>query len=227
MTQTMTQDAAQDIAGTLGFPSKMPGTAYGIPAQRCITGSKLVAVPGTVCHGCYALDRNNYRFAGVKQSQETRFASLTHPLWVQAQVKMLRAAHGLDGHKVHRKIKDPGYHRWHDSGDLQSVEHLARICEIARQTPEIKHWIPTREISIVLAFVRGGGIVPANLAIRVSATKVDGKPTTQWPLTSGVHEHTSVPEHERCTAPDHDGQCGPCRDCWDTSVPHKSYHKHA
>ena len=44
-----------NITGTLSKPSKMPGWSYGIPAKECNIGSKLAKIPGTVCHGCYAL----------------------------------------------------------------------------------------------------------------------------------------------------------------------------
>lgn len=37
---------AKKIAGSLGFPSKMPGTSYGLPAQACILGAKLAKLPG-------------------------------------------------------------------------------------------------------------------------------------------------------------------------------------
>ena len=43
------------ITGGLSKPSKMPGYAYNLPAIHCKTGSKLAQVPGTTCHGCYAL----------------------------------------------------------------------------------------------------------------------------------------------------------------------------
>jgi hypothetical protein len=39
MLDSMTLKAATEIAGTLGFPSKMPGTSYGISAKACITGA--------------------------------------------------------------------------------------------------------------------------------------------------------------------------------------------
>ena len=50
--------ALTDIVGPLGYPSKMPGTAYGISAEACITGAKLASVPGSVCHDCYAMTGN-------------------------------------------------------------------------------------------------------------------------------------------------------------------------
>jgi hypothetical protein len=52
---------AREITGGLSKPSKMPGPAFNLPASRCITGAKLVKVPGSVCHGCYAL-KGRYRF---------------------------------------------------------------------------------------------------------------------------------------------------------------------
>ena len=37
----------KDITGSLSKPSKMPGHAYGLPAQECKTGSKLAKVEGS------------------------------------------------------------------------------------------------------------------------------------------------------------------------------------
>ena len=58
-------EAKRLTGGGLGYPSKMPGTSYGISAHDCITGAKLAKVQGSVCHGCYAL-KGNYGFANVK-----------------------------------------------------------------------------------------------------------------------------------------------------------------
>ena len=51
----MLKKEAKEITGGLSKPSKMPGPAYNLPAQACITGAKLVQIPGSVCEGCYAL----------------------------------------------------------------------------------------------------------------------------------------------------------------------------
>ena len=55
-------EAKRLTGGGLGYPSKMPGTSYGISAHDCITGAKLAKVEGSVCHGCYAL-KGNYGYA--------------------------------------------------------------------------------------------------------------------------------------------------------------------
>lgn len=81
--QGWTKAGAERIAGTLGKPSKMPGRAYGLPATACKVGSKLAAVPGSVCHGCYAL-RGNYRYQSVQTAQQRRLAAIDHPQWEDA-----------------------------------------------------------------------------------------------------------------------------------------------
>lgn len=80
---------ATNIIGGLSTPYKMPGFAYGIPAQACITGAKLHQVPNTVCKSCYAFNKGNYAWKVVKNAQNKRLNSLDHPQWVEAFVFVL------------------------------------------------------------------------------------------------------------------------------------------
>ena len=98
----------EKIVGGLSKPSKMPGPAYNLPAYKCITGQKLAKIPGSVCFGCYAL-KGRYRFRPVKSAMERRLEALKDPGWVDAMIQLI---------KPHKEF------RWHDSGDLQSLEHL-------------------------------------------------------------------------------------------------------
>ena len=212
----MNKRSALAIAGTLGHPAKMPGTAYGIPANRCKVGGMLAQTPGTVCHGCYAL-KGNYQFPSVKTAQERRLESLAHPQWVDAMVTLLLDAHPTGGH-----------HRWHDSGDVQSLEHLDRIVTVCRATPLIQHWLPTKEIIVVAQWIRRHGAFPDNLTVRLSSPRVDQGPLTGHAVgvqTSTVHEH-GAPHGHVCPAPTTGGKCGDCRACWSRDVPNVSYHKH-
>jgi hypothetical protein len=225
----MNINAATTIAGPLGYPSKMPGTSYGISAHACKIGAILAKVKNSVCHGCYAM-KANYQYPSVAQAHAKRLAGITDPQWTMAMVTLLNAAHARGtGRKGKFAV---GWHRWHDSGDIQSVEHLTKICAVAAATPHIRHWLPTRELAMVMRYVARGGIVPKNLVIRVSATMVDGVATAQWPTTSGVHTAKAhfAPLHDErpryCPAPEQGNQCGPCRACWDPTVEHVSYHKH-
>ena len=212
--QKMTQKAAKAIAGTLGNPSKMPGKSYGIPAIACKVGSILAKAKGTVCYDCYAL-KGNYTFPSVTKSQLKRLASLYHGQWVDAMTSQI----------LHAKEK---YFRWHDSGDLQSMKHLLNILAIARQTPKVKHWIPTKEGKLLQQFKQTYGMdaIPDNVVIRISGTNVDGPATKQWPWTSTVHTPGKQWIGEECRAYTRGGKCGDCRMCWDKNIPNISYPKH-
>ena len=222
----MNMKIAESIAGTLGFPSKMPGTSYGIPASACQVGAKLAKVAGSVCSSCYAL-KGRYIFGSVQQSQNTRLESLTSDAWVDAMVFMLRRAHGLDGQVTHRKIQEGGasWHRWHDSGDLQSLQHLENIVEVCRRTPEIRHWLPTREAGVVMQWEKANGAFPGNLCVRVSATMIDGAFSKAFVNTSTVHKN-AIPDGHVCPAPSQNNNCGNCRACWNVEISNVSYHVH-
>jgi hypothetical protein len=183
----------------------MPGFSYNLPATRCITGSKLVKIPGSVCSGCYAL-KGRYRFKNVKNAMQRRLDSINNPLWPQAMAAQILS------HK-------PKFFRWHDSGDLQSLDHLKKIFEVCNLTPGIEHWLPTREATIVNCITPDQ--VPKNLIIRLSAHKVDGKAATFWPWTSTV-----VTSEKTCPAAEQGNKCLDCRACWNRDVKNVAYGKH-
>lgn len=215
----LSNQEAELITHTLSKPSKMPGYSYGLPAKECITGSKLVNVPGSVCHGCYAL-KGFYRMSAVQNAEYIRLDSLDNPAWVDAMVTLI----------LNKVAENDPYFRWHDSGDLQSVEHLQKIIDVCIATPWINHWLPTREYSIVRKWIACGGVVPNNLSIRLSAHMIDG-PLPGDKLKdvqiSSVSTSDSVyPEANQCPARHQDNECGYCRSCWDKKVYHVSYHKH-
>ena len=199
----MLKKEARVITGGLSAPSKMPGPAYNLPASMCLTGQKLVNVPGSVCAGCYAL-KGRYRFNNVQQALQQRATSLKHPDWIEAMVAL------ISGHE---------YFRWHDSGDIQSVEHLKRIFEVCKRTPDTKHWMPTREARFLR--LMDPDIIPSNLIIRMSSHMIDQGPVTFWPWTSTVSSVTKT-----CPAQDQGNKCQSCRACWDRKVANVTYPKH-
>jgi hypothetical protein len=201
----MDKHQLKSITGGLSKPSKMPGFSYNLPATKCITGAKLVKIPGSVCSGCYAL-KGRYRFPNVKDAMQRRLDSINHPLWIKAMATSI----------IETKT---GFFRWHDSGDLQSLDHLKKIFEVCKLTPGIQHWLPTREASIINCIQADE--VPANLIIRLSAHKVDGKAVTFWPWTSTV-----VTSEKTCPAAEQENKCKDCRACWDRNIPNVAYGKH-
>lgn len=197
------------IVGGLSKPSKMPGMSIGLPAWECKTGSKLRDVPGSVCSSCYAMKGCYTMYPNVKKAQYKRLEALSHPLWIEAMVKL------ISGQTVFR---------WHDAGDIQDIIHLCRIVTVAKLTPETKHWIPTKEKKIVADYIRVYGDFPQNLLVRVSGAMVDGKPLLSFPFTSTVH--TETPQGHECPAPTQNGECKDCRACWSREVRNVSYHQH-
>ena len=198
----MNKKEAKAITGGLSAPSKMPGPAYNLPAQACITGSKLVKVQGSVCHGCYAL-KGRYRFPNVQAALNRRLKSLGHPEWIPAMVVL---------------IDNTPWFRWHDSGDLQGVQHLKNIFEVCKLTPETSHWLPTREAKFLPLNTDS---IPKNLIIRLSGHKIDKPAPGFWPWTSTV-----VTVQKSCPAAEQGNQCQDCRACWTRDVPNIAYGKH-
>ena len=192
---------AKQITGSLTRTSKMPGLSYSLPAWECKTGSKLRKVKGSVCSACYALKGNYTRYKAIKAAQYDRLEKIKNSLWVAAMVV---------------QVKRQKYFRWHDAGDVQDLEHLKKIYSVCKLTPEVKHWMPTRE-----AWIKNHlASKPSNLVIRFSPPMI-GQRNDSWPNSSMVVETGAT-----CPAPSQGGKCGTCRQCWDSTVKVVSYGKH-
>ena len=137
-----------------------------------------------------------------------RLEMIKHPNWVDIMVREIS--------RTREK-----YFRWHDSGDLQSLDHLEKIVEIAKRLPEYKFWIPSKEYHLLRQY---DGDIPDNLIIRMSSAKIDGKPLKGFALTSTVH--TVKAYGKQCEANTRKGKCGDCRMCWDKNIPNISYPYH-
>ena len=184
----------------------MPGLSYSLPAWECQVGSRLRKVKNSVCSSCYALKGNYTRYPAIKAAQYFRLASLMDPRWVKAMTV---------------QVKRQKWFRWHDAGDLQSVEHLKKIFEVCNNTPGTMHWLPTREVKYTR--LMDPEVVPKNLKIVISDHMVDQvTPVRSWPYTSGV----TTANDATCPAPSQGGKCGSCRACSDRSTTRVGYGKH-
>jgi hypothetical protein len=196
----------------------MPCHGYSLPAKECLTGSKLRQVKGSTCNGCYAM-KGRYRFPNVEQAMYRRLALIGTPEWIPAMAELITR-------------KGEGFFRWHDSGDLQSVEHLASIARIAELTPDVQHWLPTREYRIVAEFLEAGNVFPPNLNVRLSAHMIGGHAPTfprlagQVSISTVSRDEADYPSAHQCPARHQGNSCGDCRACWAPSVAHVDYHLH-
>jgi len=194
--------------------TKMPGTTYAIDAFACNVGSKLRNVKGSTCSGCYAIKLQKLRPSvdkGYKSNLE-KFNTVQRQFWIDSMVFQIE------------RYNTDGYHRWFDSGDLQSIDMLRMIAEVCRKTPNVKHWLPTREKGIVSEFMTFDQC-PENLVIRVSAPMINGVPNKGFDNTSTVHYKADHIGFE-CKAYTRGNNCGDCRACWSKDVSNVSYKKH-
>ena len=212
----MNKTQAHEVHGGLTQTTKMPCQSYSLPTIACVTGFKMREIAGSICSDCYA-DKGNYRkySNNIEPAQHARLESINDELWVDAMVVSI----GADK-----------YFRWHDSGDIQSIEHLEKIADVARATPHCMHWLPTREYGIVSAFTAQYD-VPDNLIIRLSAMFTDRAVIVPKTLqnVAGVavsNVHSVKPIGTACNAPKQNGECRSCRACWNRKVAAVSYSIH-
>ena len=206
-----------DYVGGLSAPSKMPGWAYSLPAKECKTGGRLQKVKDSVCNGCYAM-KGRYLFPAVQAALYRRLRAIARPLWAPAMAELIK-----------RKSKREPYFRWHDSGDIQSLEHLRAIARVAELTPSVSHWLPSREYRLVREYFATEQNPPANLNVRLSAHMLGGKAPRfpGLPVTVSTVSKGDPPSgSHRCPAPKQGNVCGSCRACWDPSVKHVDYAYH-
>jgi hypothetical protein len=209
----MNKTQARQITGGVTRTSKMPCLSYSLPTVACRTGYLMAKVKGSICSSCYA-DKGFYSMyaSTVQPAQHARLTSIECAISdTDYRAQWLDAMQALIG--------DDKYFRWHDSGDLQSIEHLELYAELARRMPSCKFWLPTREYSIVAAFTAQYD-VPENLIIRLSAMFVD-KPVcvpaslrgARGITVSNVHKSQDAVGYA-CSAYSRQGKCGDCRACW-------------
>ncbi len=205
---------AKEITGHksgLGKPSKMPGFSTSLSAFDCKTGAKLAKIEGSVCSKCYAFN-GNYQWPAVKAAHKKRLAALQHPKWVEAMTLLI-------GHYTNKE--DP-YFRIHDSGDIQSVDHLMQWVQIARNLPWVNFWMPSKEIKWVKDTYKATPDWPTNLVVRLSAPMIgkDAPASIQAFPTSTVQADSGF----ECEAYKRGNSCGDCRACWSPNVSNVDYH---
>ena len=209
---------AEAVIGGLSRPSKMPCFSYSISAYRCMRGGELAKIPGSVCHKCYAR-KGRYVFPNVQAALERRYGKLQLALtdatyreeYVNAFVHLLRKEE---------------YFRWHDSGDLQSLEHLELIAYIAAVCDHVMFWLPTKETGIVRQYTHLYARPPENLIIRVSAPMVDGRPLNAGGLHTSTVSSNGLIAGTPCLAYTRGGKCGDCRACWNPDLGNITYPLH-
>lgn len=195
------------MTGGLAFTGKMPCPSYSLSIDGCRVGRIMRGAAGSVCSMCYGA-KGNYRWPSVRLSQSRREASIPGENWVEAMVTLIRNECRLRG---------VGVFRWHDSGDFRDEDHLDKVLQVIKGSPEIGHWLPTQDIDLV----RKVPDVP-NVTIRVSSA-YPGIPRTDHRFqASTVGDERTLQRLGAhvcdATRKEGDKKCGACRKCWDRRV---------
>ena len=207
--RTMAQ--LEEAIGGFSKPGKMPCPSWSIPATQCNVGRILHKVEGSVCNGCYALN-GSYRWPNTVKALARRLRKLADlRRWTVDMIEAIER-------KYRNKAGDDRVFRWFDSGDVQSLEHLEAINDVALALPDIDFWLPSKEYAVVRQFMRQGRKAK-NLIIRMSAPMIGKAPAPiAGTVGSAVGTDHSPVDGFACPAYSRDGKCGPCRACWDPTV---------
>ena len=140
-----------------------------------------------------------------QDAQYRRLAALQDPRWVQAMSHLINS-------------KKPDVFRWHDSGDVQDLDHLQKIYKVCSLTTGKRHWLPTREAWIKDHLTDK----PNNLVISVIAPMVDQRAHASWPNSSAV-----VTAGANCPSAHQGNQCLDGRKCWNPEITTIPYAQHS
>jgi len=220
---------AEKNVGGLSSPSKMPTYGWSISAFNCGVGSILVIKKGSACFECYAR-KGRYIFPNVQNALKRRLQKWheDRALWRASMIYLMNNKKG---------IVESGCFRWFDSGDLQGLLMLSDIVEVARQSPRVKHWLPTKEYQLIKS--SKFAMHPSNLIIRVSHPKVgeffaDGPRHNSAIFDAGkfvdgfdrIDQGIDGGLKVFCPSSLQGNSCGDCRACWNSRIETVVYKAH-
>ncbi len=232
---------AKLVHGGLSQTSKMPCKSFSLGAGiTCPAGTQMVKKdPHAVCRVCFAKSGREV-MPKQRANKKARLELLK---------KALRSTTARDrwlAEMVGSIQRQGPYFRWHDSGDIFRPEYLDLLVDVIRGTPDTLHWIPTKQEKWVKDWVARHGDLPENVNIRISAMLLNEEKNQPKPFTASSVYISKAPETSYpCPAtwdsrfilrhgrriktkagPGVEPTCGPCRACWDTTVPQVCYRYH-
>ena len=159
----LTKKQLIDNIGGLSQTTKMPCHSFNLSAFSCNNGGKLARIQGSVCDGCYAMKGNYSRFKNTFINSHDKKMDLYNKDSKRFE----------DSFITYLNKYEKNYFRWFDSGDIPNYEFLLSLVRICKNTPNIKHWIPTKEYSLIHRYLKKHKKFPKNMIVRVSAPMMD------------------------------------------------------
>ena len=164
------------------------------------------------CQCCYATTGRYIMPNVIKVRKENKLA-WQHDNWASLMIN---------------EIKYKSYFRWFDSGDMYSLKLAEKIYEIMVNTPDTKHWLPTK----MYKFDKFKPIIDKmqslpNVCVRFSSDSITGS------YAPGLHRSVILssvnnvnPNIFVCPAYKNGGKCGDCRACYNKDVDVVGYKAH-
>ena len=196
----------------LSKTSKLGTKSWSLQAIETCPGS--VGADGNLvpaCSGCYATT-GMYHFGAVKAVRADNKQDWQRDGWVADMVAQLK--------------KDTHF-RWFDSGDMYSLGLAEKIYQVMVQTPNTKHWLPTRMAKfpkfqpILAAMMR----LP-NVMVRFSSDSVTGEFDSRHGSVIFNSEDNAPAGTYKCPAYTQGGKCMNCRACYDKEIAVIAYPSH-
>jgi hypothetical protein len=94
---------------------------------------------------CYAMQGGNVMWEAASLNK-TRNLNYLLNYWKEWKSQLLNEIKGKE--LLNDEIGVPTVIRWHDSGDFLSEKYLAMAMDIARETPDVKHYAYTKEYEL-------------------------------------------------------------------------------
>ena len=199
----------------LSKTSKMPCKSWSLPAITTCPGAHIKKGLVKACQGCYAT-QGFYLMPGTKRVRDENREGWKDDNWVSDMVA---------------RIGSSKFFRWFDSGDVYHPRLAFKIQEVVTQTPETKHWMPTRSYKVkkIKVALDKMNKLCDNIVIRYSSDSVSGGYNKRLHGSTIIHEDkldTLNSNVHVCQAYLNNGKCGDCRACWDKTIPVIAYVAH-
>lgn len=196
----------------LSKASKMNCKSFSLPVNLEVCKGMIDATGKVkpVCQSCYA-KKGFYHMPIVKAVRENNLIASKKIDFAKQMIKLLE------------KQK---YFRWFDSGDVYDNDFLRKIEEICFNTPQVKHWLPTksRELFNQLTWARLEAL--PNVTVRYSSPSIIGTYEEKHGSTVSSVIKKSTKDLFYCPASKQKGKCNDCRACWNKNLKVVSYLKH-
>lgn len=205
------------------WTSAMDCWSFSLPAGK--DGACPMAIendPQSICSKCYAMT-GRYVFSNIIKSQYIRFGWVKESLLNKTFINDMTNKIGA--------LTPNAYFRWHDSGDLFSLEYLQAVTQICNNLPHIKFWVPTRAWRFPhwkSALSRLDSL--SNVVVRYSALYTnDHSPFVSSCGSTVIDDISKLPPiHTICPKTLNHSSCGKenCRSCWDKNSNKIAYLEH-